>query len=89
MSNVSGSLSVTAGTAAALGLVPQERRGDVVYLDLGNHKRPFGVNLLDVGLGWNRDQAVGNALRVFKREFGGTPSEVRHDAIAAEGSSLG
>jgi hypothetical protein len=27
------------------------------------------VNLLDVGLGWDRDQAVGNALRVFKREF--------------------
>ena len=22
-----------------------------------------------MGLGWNRDQAVGNALRVFKREF--------------------
>ena len=27
------------------------------------------MNLLDVGLGWDRDQAVGNALRVFKREF--------------------
>ncbi|TME25707.1 MAG: hypothetical protein E6I75_27325, partial [Chloroflexi bacterium] len=22
-----------------------------------------------MGLGWDRDQAVGNALRVFKREF--------------------
>jgi hypothetical protein len=54
---------------SALGLVPQGRRGDVVYLDLANGHRPFGVNLLDVGLGWNRDQAVGNALRVFKREF--------------------
>ncbi len=54
---------------AALGLVPPERRADVVYLDIANRKRPFGVNLLDVGLGWNRDQAVGNALRVFKREF--------------------
>ena len=42
---------------------------DVVYLDIANRKRPFGVNLLDVGLGWDRDQAVGNALRVFKREF--------------------
>jgi hypothetical protein len=30
----------------ALGLVPQERRGDVVYLDLGNSQRPLGVNLL-------------------------------------------
>src|SRR5437660_12845749 len=54
---------------SALGLVPPERRDDVVYLDLGNGMRPFGVNLLDVGLGWHRDQAVGNALRVFKREF--------------------
>ncbi len=55
--------------AAALALVPPERRDDVVYLDIANRTRPFGVNLLDVGLGWDRDQAVGNALRVFKREF--------------------
>jgi hypothetical protein len=54
---------------AALGLVPPERQDEVVYLDIANRKRPFGVNLLDVGLGWDRDQAVGNALRVFKREF--------------------
>jgi hypothetical protein len=54
---------------AALGLVPPERHEDVVYLDIANRKRPFGVNLLDVGLGWDRDQAVGNALRVFRREF--------------------
>jgi hypothetical protein len=54
---------------AALGLVPRERESDVVYLDLGNRSRPFGINLLDVGLGWDRDQAVGNTLRVFKREF--------------------
>src|SRR5215813_7829743 len=54
---------------AALGLVPPERYADVVYLDLANRRRPFGVNLLDVGLGWDRDQAVGNALRVFRREF--------------------
>ncbi len=40
-----------------------------MYLDVANRKRPFGINLLDVGLGWNRDQAVGNALRVFRREF--------------------
>ena len=49
--------------------MPPERHDDVVYLDIANRKRPFGVNLLDVGLGWDRDQAVGNALRVFKREF--------------------
>jgi hypothetical protein len=54
---------------AALALVPPERRADVVFLDISNTLRPFGVNLLDVGLGWNRDQAVGNTLRVFQREF--------------------
>jgi hypothetical protein len=56
---------------AALGLVPPERRADVVYLDLSNRRRPFGLNLLDVGLGWDRDQAVSNALRIFRREFDG------------------
>lgn len=56
--------------AAALGLVPHERQGDVVYLDVGRAlSRPFGLNLLDVGLGWRRDQLVENALRVFKHEF--------------------
>jgi hypothetical protein len=55
---------------SALALVPPGRRDDVVFLDIANRKRPFGVNLLDAGLGWDRDQAVGNALRVFKREFG-------------------
>ena len=31
--------------------------------------RPFGLNLLDVGLGWDRDKAVSNALAIFRREF--------------------
>jgi len=57
--------------AAALGLVPPGRRGDVVGLDVANRARPFGVNLLDVGPGWDRDQAVSNALRIFRREFVG------------------
>ena len=35
---------------AALALVPPGRRDDVVYLDIANRNRPFGVNLLDVGL---------------------------------------
>ncbi len=55
--------------AAALGLVPPERQQDVVYLDIANRSRAFGINLLDVGLGWDRDQAVGNALRIFRREW--------------------
>jgi hypothetical protein len=56
---------------SALGLVPRSRQADVVYLDVSNRRRPFGVNLLDVGLGWDRDQATANALRIFRREFDG------------------
>jgi hypothetical protein len=36
---------------SALGLVPRKRQADVVYLDVSNRLRPFGINLLDVGLG--------------------------------------
>lgn len=54
---------------AALGLVPPSRRSDVVYLDVSERERPFGLNLLDAGLGWDRDKAVANALTVFRREF--------------------
>jgi hypothetical protein len=56
---------------SALGLVPRTRQADVVYLDVSNRRRPFGINLLDVGLGWDRDQATANALRIFRREFDG------------------
>jgi hypothetical protein len=56
---------------SALGLVPRERQAEVVYLDVSNRRRPFGINLLDSGLGWDRDQAVGSALRIFRREFDG------------------
>ena len=54
---------------AVLGLVPAQRRPDVVYLDVSEEGRPFGLNLLDVGLGWTRDKAVSNALTIFRREF--------------------
>jgi hypothetical protein len=54
---------------AALGLVPPDRHQDVVHLDVAHADRPFGLNLLDVGLGWSRDRMVDNALRVFSREF--------------------
>ncbi len=54
---------------AALGLVPPSRQENVVYLDVANSRRPFGLNLLDVGLGWKRDQAVENALTVLRHEF--------------------
>lgn len=54
---------------AALGLVPSNRRGDVIYLDVSQAERPFGLNLIDTDLGWDRDKAVSNALAVFRREF--------------------
>jgi hypothetical protein len=56
---------------SALGLVPRTRQADVVYLNVSNRRRPFGINLLDTGLGWDRDQATANALRIFRREFDG------------------
>ena len=54
---------------AALGLVPRARQDDVVYLDAGDLEQPFGLNLLDTGLGWERDMAVASALTVFEHEF--------------------
>jgi hypothetical protein len=54
---------------AALGLVPPDRHQDVVHLDVARGDRPFGLNFLDVGLGWSRDRMVDNALRVFSKEF--------------------
>jgi hypothetical protein len=54
---------------AALGHVPRPRWDDVVYLDVAQRERPFGLNLLDTGLGWDRDKAVANALTIFRHEF--------------------
>ncbi len=54
---------------AALGLVPEERRKDVVYLDLTDTDFPFGLNLLDAGLGWDRDKAVHNTLDIMRRQW--------------------
>lgn len=54
---------------AALGLVPPGRLRDLVYLELGQLERPFGLNLLDVGLGWGRERAVDQALDIFQRQW--------------------
>jgi hypothetical protein len=56
---------------AALGVVPPHRRDDVVYLDVAARDHPFGLNLLDVRLGWDQDKAVANALAIFRHEFSG------------------
>src|SRR5262249_50829456 len=66
---------------AALGQIPPERQDDVVYLDVAHEARPFGLNLLDVGLGWDRDQAVANALTIFEREFSGNWGPRMEDAF--------
>ncbi len=55
---------------AILGLVPPERANQVVFLDVADRAQPFGLNLLDTGLGWDRDRAVTNALAVFQHEWG-------------------
>ena len=55
---------------AALGMVPQSRGDAAVFLDVADRARPFGLNLLDTGLGWDRDRAVANTLAVFQREWG-------------------
>ncbi len=49
--------------------LPAARLQDVVHLDVARADRPFGLNLLDVGLGWPRDRMVSKALRVFEMEF--------------------
>ncbi len=55
---------------AAVSLVPECRSNAVVFLDVADNTRPFGLNLLDTGLGCDRDRAVANALSVFQREWG-------------------
>jgi len=54
---------------AALELVPPSRQGDVIYIDAANESHPVGLNLIDTGLGWNRDKATSNVLAIFKRQF--------------------
>ena len=54
-----------------LGVVPRGREADVVFLDAADAARPFGLNLLDAGLGWGRDQIVRNTLLIFRNEFDG------------------
>jgi hypothetical protein len=51
-------------------MVPRLRGEATVFLDVADRARPFGLNLLDTGLGWDRDRAVANTLAVFQREWG-------------------
>jgi hypothetical protein len=39
--------------SAPLGLVPRRRQADIVYLDISNRPRRFGINLLNAGPGWD------------------------------------
>src|SRR5262249_54931852 len=81
---------------AALGLVPPERHEDVVYLDLANRGRPFGVNLLDVGLGWGPVAGGGQRAaciqarvrRVLGTAHGGCIPFRAHGAVRGERSNV-
>ena len=53
----------------ALGVIPRERRSNVVYLDLADGHYPFGLNLLDSGLNWSRDQATDNIVSILRRQW--------------------
>src|SRR5579883_1929977 len=52
-----------------LGCIPDERRESAIFLDAANESRPFGLNLVDTGLGWDRDQVTMMVLQIFRREF--------------------
>ncbi|MBV9354020.1 MAG: DUF87 domain-containing protein [Chloroflexi bacterium] len=73
---------------AALGLAPSHRREALVYLDVGCADRPFGLNLLDAGLGWDRDRAVANTLTIFQREWDGFWGPRMEDAFRFALASL-
>jgi hypothetical protein len=73
---------------AALGLVPPERREALIHLDVGRADWPFGLNLLDVGLGWDRDRAVANTLTIFQREWDGFWGPRMEDAFRFALASL-
>jgi hypothetical protein len=49
-----------------IGLVPAERAGDVVYIDLSDETRAVGLNLLDVGEGLDPDTLAENFVDVGK-----------------------
>ncbi len=72
----------------ALGLAPADRREALVYLDVGRADRPFGLNLLDAGLGWDRDRAVSNTLTIFQREWDGFWGPRMEDAFRFALASL-
>jgi hypothetical protein len=54
---------------ALLGIVPPERHGDIVYLDATNESFAFGLNPLDVRLGWARDEVTENVVSIMKRQW--------------------
>lgn len=73
---------------AALGVVPPGRQADLVFLDVSDATRPFALNLLDVGLGWEPHRAVANTLAIFRREFEGSWGNRMEDAFRFAALSL-
>jgi hypothetical protein len=50
-----------------LGYVPQERRDEVVYLNLADKANPPGLNFLDMSSGQDLDKVVDMIISIFKR----------------------
>ncbi len=65
--------------ASVAGLVRRER----LQRCLEDLRRPNGGSVTDIAFRWGFCDAA-HFSRVFKREYGGTPSEVRHAALAAD-----
>jgi hypothetical protein len=52
---------------AVLGIVPSGLEDRVTYLNLADHERPVGLNLLDVGLFPSRDRTAENVVTMLHR----------------------
>jgi hypothetical protein len=48
-----------------LGLVPPDRRDDVVFLDLSEQQVACGINPLDASVGQGRDKIVSDLIKIF------------------------
>ena len=52
---------------AVLGIVPSGLKDQVTYLNLADHERPVGLNLLDVALFPSRDRTAENVITMMNR----------------------
>ena len=50
-----------------LGLIPEDRLQDVIYIDLSQEERSVGVNIFDVTTGVPRDKIVADLIRIGEK----------------------